>query len=446
MFAIVWLMALVLPAGAARAQNAGPLVLVLQASGEVAPAMRDYIARGMQAAEQQNAEMLVIELNTPGGFLESMTEIVTNIRASRVPVVVYVTPRGGMAGSAGTLITLAAHAAAMSPETIIGAASPVGSGGQELDATMKAKEVEALTAMVRSMAARRGPEAVKLAEETITNAKAVSVDEARSANLVDFVATDLNDLLTKLDGYTVQLESGPRVLKTANANISTLGMDPGEVILDLLVKTDTVFLLMAIGLLAILIELSAPGGWVAGFIGVVSLALAVYGLGILSVNWFGAIFLALAFVLFVLDIKTPTHGALTAAGIGSFILGALVLFNSPGVPQFQRVSVPLVVLVAIIFGASFAVIISFALKAQKVPLSLGRQTLIGAVGMAKGNIDPRGQVQLKSELWSAELAEGEGSIRSGERVEVVGLEGLRLKVHRLAKGKEREAGEQSAED
>jgi membrane-bound serine protease (ClpP class) len=414
----------------ARAQTPQPLVMVLTANGEVAPAMRDYIARGLQAADEQNAELVVIQLNTPGGFITSMTDIVTNIRASRVPVVVYVTPRGAMAGSAGTLITLAGHAAAMSPETIIGAASPVGSQGQELDSTIKAKETEALTAMVRSIAGRRGTEAVQLAEDTIKSAKAVSADEAKNAHLVDFIATDLNDLLGQLNGFSVQMTTGPKILHTANASISNFSMDLGEQILDALVTTDTVFLLLALGLLAILIELSAPGGWVAGFVGVVALALAVYGLGILTVNWFGAVFLLLAFVLFVLDIKVPTHGALTAAGTGSFILGSLLLFNSPGVPEFQRVSVPLVVAVAAFIGLSFAVILAFALRAQRLPVRTGQQTLVGSIGMAKENLAPRGQVQLKSELWSAELADGAEPIQAGDKVVVVGIEGLRLKVHK----------------
>lgn len=412
------------------AQDSAPHVLVLKADEDVAPAMRDYIARGIRTAEQQQAELLIIKLNTPGGFIVAMTDIVTAIRASQVPVIVYVSPRGGMAGSAGALITLAGHAAAMAPETIIGAASPVSGTGQDLTTTMRAKQNEALKAMVRASAARRPPEAIKLAEASIENAKAVSAEEAKKAGLVDFIASDLNDLLKQLDGFEVQMESGPRTLHTANATISDLPIDFGEQILDILVRTDTVFLLMALGLMAILIELSAPGGWVAGFIGVVALALSVYGLGILTVNWFGAIFLALAFVLFILDIKTTAHGALTAAGIGSFIVGTLVLFNSPDVPEFQRVSVPLVILVALIIGASFAVILSFALKAQKTPLRMGQETLIGAVGTARGNIAPHGQVQLKSELWSADLAEGAESIKSGEKVVVVAFEGLRIKVRK----------------
>ena len=422
------LLLLVQPA-AARADS--PTVLVLNASGEVAPAMRDYIARGIKTAEDQQAELLVIELNTPGGFIVTMTEIVSNIRASHVPVVVYITPRGGMAGSAGTLITLAGHAAAMAPETIIGAASPVDSQGQDLTTTIKAKETEALKALVRSIAGRRSPEAIKLAEATIDSAKAVSADEAKSAGLVDFIATDLNDLLKQLDGFNVQMESGPRTLHTANAVTESLPMNFGEEILNILIDTNIVFLLMTIGLLAIMLELSAPGGWVSGFIGVVALALSVYGLGILPVNWFGVVFLALALVLFVLDFKAPTHGALTLAGIGSFVVGALVLSNSPNVPQFQRVSVPLVIAVSVILGICFAIILGFALRAQKAPLRTGQETLIGAVGTAKGKIDPHGQVQLKSELWSADLAEGAESIQSGDKVVVVALEGLRIKVRKV---------------
>ena len=414
----------------ARAQSSQPLVLVLKATGEVAPAMRDYIARGIKAAEDQKAALVVVELNTPGGYIASMTDIVSNIRASHVPVVVYVSPRGAMAGSAGTLITLAGQAGAMSPETIIGAASPVDAQGQDLSSTMKAKETEALTALVRSIAAKRSPEAIKLAEETVQNARAVSAGEAKSARMVDFIATDIHDLLTQLDGFNVQMDTGQLVLHTANANISELPVDFAEQILDTLIKTNTVFLLLTLGLLAILIELSAPGGWIPGFVGVVALALAVYGMGVLNVNWFGGVFLALAFVLFVLDIKTTTHGALTLAGIGSFIVGSLVLFNSPSVPEFQRVSVPLVVSVAVLIGLGFALIIGIALRAQRAPVRTGQQTLVGQVGVAKEAINPHGQVQLKSELWSAELAEGMEAVQVGENVVVVGLEGLRLKVRR----------------
>lgn len=421
------LLILLLPAST-RASS--PTVWVLKAEGEVAPAMRDYLARGIQTAEAEQAELLIIELNTPGGFIVTMTEIVAQIRASRVPVVVYVTPRGGMAASAGTLITLAGHAAAMAPETIIGAASPVGGGGQDLGETLKAKEMETLKALVRSIAARRSPAAIQLAEATIENATAVSAEEAQAAGLVDFIATDRADLLKQLNGFTVELEAGPRTLQTTGLTLRELPVNFGEQILNILFETDTIFLLLALGLMALLIEFSAPGGWVAGFIGVVSLALAVYGLGLLTVNWLGLVFVALALVLFILDFKAPTHGALTLAGIGSFIVGALVLFNSPGTPKIQQVSLPLVIGTGLILGLGFAILLSFALKAQKTPLQTGQETLIGAPGTAKGRIAPHGQVQLRGELWSAELAEGAESIEAGEKVTVVAVEGLRLKVRR----------------
>ncbi len=431
---LVFFPALLLFVHPAAAQTGAPLVLVLKVEGIVAPAMKEYIARGIKTAEQRNADLLVLELNTPGGLIDTMTDIVSEMRASRVPVVVYVTPRGAMAGSAGTLITLAGHASAMAPETIIGAASPVGSGGEDLGQTIKAKETEALRALVRSIAARRSPEAIKLAEETIQDAKAVSADEALAVGLVDFIAADRADLLRQLDGFQVETIDGSLTLHTANAQTEEQPMSFIEQLLDILVNPNIAFLLTAIGVQAILIELSSPGGWVAGFIGAVCLALAAYGMGVLSVNWFGALFLIIAFALFILDIKAPTHGALTAAGVGSFIVGALVLFNSPGVPQFQRVSVPLVISVGIIIGVSFAIILGFALRAQKIPVRMGPESLLGALGTARGRIDPTGQVQLQSELWSAELAEGAKSIQPGEKVVVVKVDGLRLKVRRSSDG------------
>ena len=196
----------------------------------------------------------------------------------------------------------------------------------------------------------------------------------------------------------------------------------------MLINPNIVFLLLSIGVQAILIELSSPGGWVAGFIGAVCLAVAAYGLGVLSVNWFGIIFIIIAFILFIVDVKAPTHGGLTAAGIGSFVVGALVLFNSPGTPKFERVSLPLVILVALMLGTSFAIIVGFALRAQKKPVLTGREGLRGQAGIARTDLNPTGQVQSGAELWSAEAVPGSARIRKGERVEIVEVEGLRVIV------------------
>jgi len=199
-------------------------------------------------------------------------------------------------------------------------------------------------------------------------------------------------------------------------------------LLQVLTDPNIVFLLITVGVQAILIEISSPGGWVAGFIGVVCLALATYGLGVLPVNWFGIIFLVTAFVLFLLDIKAPTHGALTAAGVGALVVGALVLFNSPGTPQFQRVSVPLVIGVSIASAAVFFAILLFAVRAQKAPIRTGQESMAGKTGLARSEIAPHGSVQLAGELWSAELLEGEEPVKMGERVVVVRAEGIRLFV------------------
>jgi len=333
-----------------------------------------------------------------------------------------------MAGSAGTIITLAGHAAAMAPETAIGAASPVGSQGEDLGETIAAKEREILKATVRSLASRRGDAAIALAEAAIDEARAASAEEALQVGMIDFIANDLTDLLSQLDGFTVQLAAGPYTLHTAGAAVVEVPQSLIEQFLQTLTNPNIVFLLLTIGVQALLIELSSPGGWVAGFIGVVCLALAIYGLGILPVNWFGLLILATAFVLFILDIKAPTHGALTAAGVASFIIGALVLFNSPNTPPFQRVSIPLVVGTGIVTAAFFFVVLTYAIRAQRRPVVAGVESLVGRIGEARSDLAPTGMVQVAGELWSAEIEAGSEPIPAGRRVEVTGVEGLHVRV------------------
>jgi membrane-bound serine protease (ClpP class) len=407
-----------------------PVALVLTIDGAITQATQEYLLRGIQTAEQEHVEVVILQLNTPGGDILSMTAMTEAMRASTVPVVVYVTPRGAMAASAGTVITLAAHASAMAPETIIGAASPVASGGQDLGQTEMAKQENALVAKVDAFAGWRGPQAVALAESTITSAKAVSSTQALQVHLVDFSATDLNDLLRQLDGFTVQMPGGPLTLHTAGIVQQALPMSLIEQLLQLLIDPNIVFLLLAIGLQALLIELTHPGAWVPAFFGVVCLALGAYGLGFLPVNWFGLIFMVTAFVLFILDIKAPTHGALTLAGVASFIVGALVLFNSPGTPHFEQVSIPLVIFVGVFIGLIFAVILTYALRAQSRPVITGSARLAGQTGFAVSEIDPSGQAQLAGELWSADLADASEPLHRGDRLEVVRVEGLRLKVRK----------------
>ncbi len=412
----------------AFAQSREPIALVLTADGPIMPPLRDYIIRGIETANQRNAEVLIIQLDTPGGSIQTMQEIITEIRASNIPVVVYVSPKDAQAASAGALITMAGHASAMAPRTVIGAASPIESSGADIESTLETKIKEDLKAKARTLVLERGRTAIQLAEAMIEDAKAVTADEALEANLIDFVSDDLEDLLQSLDGFTVQMEAGPRTLNTKDIQTQPLNASLIENLLLMLTNPNIVFSLLSLGALAILIELSTPGGWVSGFIGVVCLSVALYGIGLLSTNWFGIIFLIIAFVLFVLDIKAPTHGALTAAGVASFIVGALVLFNSPGTPEFQRVSVPLVIGTGIFIGLLFFAIMMVALRTLYRPAQMGGDSFIGKTGTAKMFEGEAGQVQVGSELWSAEKAAGSESIRKGDKIEVVEVRGLRLIV------------------
>ncbi len=427
--ALLWLIGALTTA---HAQSNAPLVLHLTVSGPLTPSLAEYLDRGLKTAKQRQAEAVIFQINTPGGSIDLMNRMVQSIRGSAVPVVVYVAPRGAMAGSAGTLITLAGHVAAMAPETVIGAAAPVGAQGEDIGKTLETKVKEALKATARSLAERRGPEAVTLAEQTIQDARAVSASEALSAGLIDLIAEDLPDLLLQMDGREVETAAGPRTLHTRGALVQPLPPSPIEQLLHVLTNPNVVFLLLTVGVQALLIELSSPGGWLSGFIGVVCLALAAYGMGVLPVNWFGLVFLLTAFVLFILDIKAPTHGALTAAGTISFIVGALVLFNSPATPQFQRVSVPLVVGTALVTAGMFFAILSFALRAQRAPVRTGSEALHGVRGISRSEIVPGrpGLAQVAGETWTAVLAEGEGPIPPGTPVEVVTVEGLRVVVRR----------------
>lgn len=431
-FLILTLLGAAIFVTAAHAQSEAPRAMIMTADGPIMPPMLEYIKRGIQTAARQNAEVLVIQLNTPGGSVDTMLEIIREIRASNVPVVVYVAPKNAIAGSAGAMITMAGHASAMAPETSIGASSPISGSGENLNSTAEAKAKEIIKASIRPLVTPRGEEALQLAEAMIDEAKAVTADEALEANLIDFVADDTEDLLQALDGFSVHVNGDSRALNTSGIETVALDMSFIEEILLLLTDPNIAFILLAIGVQAVLIEISSPGGWVAGFIGVVCLTLATYGMGVLPVNWFGIVFLIIAFVLFILDIKAPTHGALTTAGVASFIIGALVLFNSPGTPQFQRVSVPLVVGTGFVIGLMFMVILMFALRALKVPVRAGIESLVGKLGTARTAVEGSGgQVQLGSELWTAESADTAESIGKGDKVEVVEVKGLRLKVRKI---------------
>jgi len=422
-YAVLVLAALLLDAAGVSAQ--GGAVLVLEIEGPVTPVMLSYINRGVERAEATAAEAVVVVLDTPGGSVTLMEETVKAIRSAGVPVVVYVAPPGAMAASAGTVITLAAHVAAMAPETSIGAASPVGGEGEDLGETSQKKVKEILKAQARGLARRRGEEAVAWAEQAIDEAIAASADEALELGVIDFVADSLEDLLDQMDGFAVSVMGDEITLHTAGATREKLPMNPLERLMHTIADPTIAVILMTIGVNALIYELSAPGGYVAGIIGVICLGLGLYALGVLSVDYTGLIFIALAFVLFVLDIKAPTHGVLTAGGVASFILGAVLLF------QASTFDVPwgAIIGMAVLTGGFFAFIVAQAIRAQSWQVTTGSEALIGATAVARTDIDPEGTVFLKGEYWSAVTDEGR-AIEAGSQVEVTGREGFRLRVQK----------------
>ncbi|MCS7250871.1 MAG: nodulation protein NfeD [Anaerolineae bacterium] len=403
-------------------------VLWLRVEGALTPVVADYLKRGIEIAQDQGIEAVVVQLNTPGGEVQLTLRLVSMIRESPVPIVVYVAPRGAIAGSAGTLVTLAGHFAWMAPETAIGAASPVGDQGEDLPETINRKVKEILKAQIRGLAERRGPDAVRLAEAAVESAKAVSAQEAQAAGLVDGIAHNLEDLLQQLDGRTVSVQNQLMTLRTRGAVIVPLPMSIVEEILHRLVNPNIALILLAVGVQAILIELSNPGGWVAGFIGVVCLLLAAYGIGMLPVNWLGLLLMAVAIVLFILDIKAPTHGALTAVGAVTFIAGALVLFAPVAKSPFPPLSLWVAGGTGLGMAGFFGFIVAKALQAQRRRSIIGVEALIGRVGEARTDLHPVGMVQVAGELWTAESEAG--MIAAGTPVQIVGVEGLRLKVRK----------------
>ncbi|HRE25024.1 MAG TPA: NfeD family protein [Anaerolineales bacterium] len=411
---------------AARAQESSAHAVALSLRGPLTVPMADYLDRGLEEATKRAATLVIVQLDTPGGELSLMERMISSIRNSPVPVVVYVSPNGAMAGSAGTLITLAGHASGMAPETLIGAASPIDATGQDLGTTADNKAREALMAQARALTERRGPEAVELAQATIDVARAVTAREALEAGLIDVVAADLPDLLRQLDGHVIDIGGQTLALSTTGLIIDEVDMNVLEQVLTLLVNASVLSMLFSLGLLLLYLEVQTPGGWISGVVGAGLLLLALYGSGFLPVNWFGVIFIAIAFGLFVAEAYTPaTFGALTLGGVVFFVVGSLVLFNSPGTLPVYRVSVPLVIALGVILGALSLTLVFVALRTLPRKPALGADVLVGQTGQMR----TAQSAQIGSELWTVEAVDG-APLSVGDAVQVTGVRGLRLQVRK----------------
>ncbi len=409
-------------------------IILLEAEGPVTPAMAGYLERGIRTAEEANAAAVVLTLDTPGGLVDTTQEIVQLFRSSTVPIIVYISPRGAQAASAGSIITMAGHAAAMAPETVIGAASPVGENGVDLEETLFRKITQDLKATVRNLTAGRGQTATDLAEEMIQDARAVTAEEALEAGLIDVIADDIPDLLQQVDGLSVLVNDQPVTLDTAAAEHRELPASMVEEILFALVNPLLLGILLTLGVQAILIELSSPGGWVAGLIGVLAIGLALYGLGQLPVNWLGFGLILVAFVLFLMEVKAVTHGALAFTGTVILVAGLLVLFNSPGTPDFLSISIPAAIGIGLGTALFFLFVLSKAIGSQRAQPITGAEGLVGQKGPVRtafASDDHKapysGMVLVAGELWQARSDEEVGK---GEPVVVTAVDGVTLHVNK----------------
>ncbi len=403
------------------------LVHIMTLDGVINPVATDFIRTGIETAEKEDSECLIIQMDTPGGLMKSMQEIVKDIMASPVPVVVYVAPPGSRAGSAGVFITLAAHIAAMAPGTNIGAAHPVNLGmSADTSGTMMEKITNDAVAFIRSIAEKRGRNA-DWAEKAVRESASVPASEALKLHVVDVIAENVDSLLAWMDGRKVDVLSGEKVLHTANAEKRFIKMSLRFKILNVISDPNIAYILLLIGIYGIFFELYNPGAILPGVVGGISLILAFYALHTLPVNYAGLLLILFAVILFVAEIKIPSYGMLTVGGIVSFVLGSLMLFKGP-VP-FLTISWKLIAFAAALTALFFLFAVGMGIRAQRKKSVTGREGLIGEVGVALENFNQgRGQVSIHGEIWKAK---SEDKIRKGEDVKVVATEGLNIIVKKL---------------
>jgi len=405
-------------------------VHVLTWKGDVNPVMARYLDRGISTAERSKAAAVVIRLDTPGGLDSSMREIIQRIEAAKVAVIVYVSPAGGRAASAGTFITMAGHVAAMAPNTSIGAATPINSGGDDIPGALGRKVTNDAVSYIRGIAELRGRNA-DWAEKAVRDAASVNQNEAVSLKVVDFVATDMQDLLARSDGRASQVTGDDGALKTIT--IKTAGLSTYEnnrnifkTILDLIATPDIAFLLLSLGGLALLTEIF-HASLVAGIFGIISLCLAYFSLGALPTNWAGVALILFAFILFGAEIFASGFGALGIGGIISLILGGLILTGSRETPGLE-VNRWLIIGVSVPIGAFFMFVLAALVRIRRTPAGAGIVRLVGRTGVARTLLNPGGYVAVLGERWEATAEDP--PIEYDAQIIVTAVEGSRLKVKR----------------
>jgi membrane-bound serine protease (ClpP class) len=399
-------------------------VVLIQVDGTINPATAEYILNSISKAENEQASALVIEMNTPGGLLESTRKIVQGILGSSVPVVVYIAPSGSRAGSAGVFITLSANIAAMAPGTNIGAAHPVGGGAEDTSSIMSEKVTNDAAAFVRAIAQKRHRN-VAWAEDAVRRSISNSDSEALKKGVIDLISPNLDNLLKEIDGKSVETSSGTIVLKTVNAQVEFVPVNWRERFLGTISDPNITYILMMVGIFGIMFELFNPGSILPGVVGAISLILAFYAFQTLPINYAGLALIVLAIILFIAEVKIMSHGLLAIGGVISLFLGSVMLISSP----FELVSISLsVIITTVVVAAVFFIwIIGLGLKAQQRKSATGFEGMVGEEGSVVSEINPNavGQVSVHGEIWKASSDE---PMKVGEKVIIESFSDWTLKV------------------
>jgi len=400
-------------------------VYIIKVADAISPGTADFIKTGIKTAEERAATVIIIELDTPGGLAESMRLIVQNILGSKVPVVVFVSPSGARAASAGVMITMAADVAAMAPGTNIGAAHPVGAGGKDIDGAMSEKVINDMVAQAQSVAEKRGRNA-QWVEDAIRESVSVTETEALKENIIDLIAADTDDLIKQLNGRELK-DKG--VLDLVNAKKVVLEETLRTKILKTISNPNIAYILMMIGLAGLYFELSHPGAIFPGVIGGIALILAFFAMQTLPINYAGILLIVLAIIFFIMEMKITSYGLLSVAGVVSLLLGSLMLFegSAPDMKVSLRVVLPTVILIS----GFFVAVASLVFRAQISKPTTGSMGLVGEIGVVKKALTPEGKVFVHGELWNARAKE---ALDENVKVRVVKVVNLVLEVESIDEG------------
>ncbi len=414
------------------AQAAPSLVITTAYEGVINPVAAEYLHNAIAYAEQEQAHCLVFQLDTPGGLDTSMRVMIKDITGSRIPIVVYVSPTGGRAASAGVFLTMAAHVAAMAPGTNIGAAHPVAMGGGQMDEVMKAKVENDAVAYIHSIAERRGRN-VTWAKNAVKKSVSATSTQAKELNVIDLIASDLDDLLTQLDGWQLSLGKQPVTLQTQNARVRNFPMGWRLETMQAISDPNIAYLLMTIGTIGLIAELYSPGAILPGVVGAISLILAFYSLQSLPVNYAGALLFILGIVMLMLEITVTSYGLLAIGGVTAMILGSLFLFNQD-VPYYRLSLSVMLPLIALAIGLTW-LMIQLGVRALRTRVVTGREGMIGLTGSARTNLNPRGKIFVQGEIWDAVSSV---PVNAGQPIQITHIDGLTARVHPVESHNEEE--------